>query len=552
LQIDDGGAGGKYRNPSVISRPGLYRDNSTVFRLQLIRKGISSRVNFVDKAESNATLCRVSGKPPDMQKFCLSLGVAALVSISSLSHAEQPVIDLPQIGNPADLAISPAEEIRIGRQVASELYYYNYVVEDPELTEYLASVGWRLAANGGESPPSFEFLLIADPRINAFALPGAYIGVNAGLLLAAASESELASVMAHEEAHVTQRHAARSANEGEVATIATWLAVLAAIIAGSANPNVVIGALSIGQGINYNRQVSYTRANEYEADRIGIRTLAASGFDPNAMAGFFAKLEQQTRLYGNQLPEILLTHPINTTRVAEAQERAAQYPHRDIVDSVDFSLMHARIRTFIADSANDSKGYFTREIEVGNDTPENRYGLALSLEQLEQHENAMAALAPLVKEYPKQVTINLLQAQILTGLGKTNEALDLYAKTLSVVPRYAPAIFAYSEALIAANKPDEARQLLLTHEQALGKRNDTYRLLSSAARASGRTAEAQYQQALYLSGRGDLVSALQQLNAGLRVASITAQDRARLSAKRQELLETIPRDELRKLQRQPG
>lgn len=487
-----------------------------------------------------------------MLKLRSFLGVAALTSLAFFAHAEQPVIDLPQIGNPADLALSPAEEARIGREVAGELYHYDYVIEDPEIEEYLASVGWKLAANGSESPPAFQFLLIADPRINAFAIPGAIIGINAGLLLSAGGESELASVMAHEEAHVTQRHAARSANEGQVETIATWLAVLAAIIAGSANPNVIIGALSLGQGINYNRQVSYTRANEFEADRIGIRTLAASGYDPNAMAGFFAKLEQQTRLYGNRLPEILLTHPVNSTRVAEAQERAAQYPKREVKDSPDFAYMRARVRVLLADTQNEVMGFFAGEINAGNDTPENRYGLAYALTTLGLNEQAQSTLAPLLAANPHQVNLNLLQAQILIGENKTAEGLAAYRKTLAMVPRYPPAIFALADALTNAGKADEARQVLLSHEQALGTRIDTYRLLAAAARAKGNTAEAQYQQAIYYNERGDLRSALQQLNAGLLVASISSQDRARLSAKRQELLQSVPHDELQKLQRGPG
>ncbi|GAC1633241.1 MAG: M48 family metallopeptidase [Nevskia sp.] len=487
-----------------------------------------------------------------MRKTCLSLGISALVLASSFADAEQPVIDLPQIGNPADVALSPAQEARIGKEVAGELYFYNYVIEDPEVEEYLATVGWRLAANGSTSPPPFTFFVIADPRINAFALPGAYIGVNAGLLLAATNESELASVMAHEEAHVTQRHAARGANDDQVATVATWLAVLAAIIAGSANPDVVIGALALGQGINYNRQVSYTRGNEFEADRIGIRTLAASGYDPNAMAGFFAKLEQQTRLYGNQLPEILLTHPVNTTRVAEAQERAAQYPKREVKDSLDFQFIRARVRVLLADSNNEVMGYFSGEINAGNDTPETRYGLALALSRLGQNAQAQSTLAPLLAANPKQVSLNLLEGEILTGQNKTEEALALYGKTLAMVPRFPPAIFAYADALINAGKPDEARQVLISHEQALGTRIDTYRLLAAAARARGNTAEAQYQQGLYYYSRGDIRGALQQINAGLRIASISPADRARLSAKRQELLDSIPREDLRKLQREPG
>lgn len=485
-----------------------------------------------------------------MRKTLFSLGVATLAFVTAASHAQQAPLDLPDLGNPADLAISPAQEEEISQQVAAELYYFNYVLEDVEIGEYLNALGWRLAAFGTEKPPEFRFFMIADPRINAFALPGGYIGMNAGLILAASNESEVASVMAHEQAHVTQRHAARGQDQGEVETIATWLAVLAAIIAGSANPNVVIGALSIGQGINYNRQVSYTRANEYEADRVGIRTLAAAGFDPNGMASFFAKLEQQTRLYGNRLPEILLTHPVNTTRIAEATARATQYQKREFKNSVDFELMRARIRVLMSESPSEVGAFFLGELNGGKLTPENHYGLAMALAAQSLYDEADKALAPLLEQNIKSASVPILKARILIGQERTGEGLALLKKTLDGLPRFPPAILAYAEALINAGEPAEARRVLLSHEQALGTRIETYRLLSAAAKAQGNVAEAQYQQGVYHYARGDVRSALQQLNAGLRVAGVSAADRARLSAKRQEILEQIPKDQLRRLQRE--
>jgi predicted Zn-dependent protease len=481
------------------------------------------------------------------------LAAAALSLATFFAQAEPPaVIDLPQLGNPADVALSPADEVLIGKQVVGELYHYDYILEDLELGEYLSGIGWRLAANGSDTPPPFNFYVIADPRINAFALPGAHIGFNAGTILSAQSESELASVLAHEEAHVTQRHAARGENDNTVANLATWAAVLAAIIAGSANPNLVIGALSLGQGINYNREVSYTRQNEFEADRIGIRTLYASGFDPNAMAGFFSRLEQQTRLYGSQLPEILQTHPVNTTRIAEASERAAQYPTRkEYKDSPEFVFMRARTRVLISDSPNGIMGFYAGET-AAHDTPENRYGYALTLERLGRYAEAEHVLEPMLDKFQKQPNVNLLQADVLIGLGRTAEGLAVYDRMLTLYPRYSPAILEYASALVDVGKPEEARSIILSHEQSFGPRIETFKILAQAARASGNTAEAQYQTAEYQYRRGELRSAIEALNAGLRIASITTQDRARLSAKRQELLSTIPREQLERLQRQPG
>jgi predicted Zn-dependent protease len=481
-----------------------------------------------------------------------ALVLAAAFALTTLPALSQKDIDLPQLGSPADLTLSPAEEAKLGGQVVAEMYQYDYIVDDPEITDYLSNIGWKLAAADSVNPvpPPFNFYLIADNRINAFALPGGYIGFNAGTIVAASNESELAGVLAHEESHVTQRHLARAAGDTQAADIATWIGVLAAIIAGSANPNVVLGAISLGQGINYQRQVSYTRGNESEADRFGIRKLAAAGYDPMGMASFFGKLAQQTRLYGNRLPEILLTHPADTTRIAEATERAAQYGPRKVKDSIEFSLMRARTRVLETDSPNEAQGFFAGELNAGKDTPENHYGYAYALANLDQNEQALAALQPLIDAYPKQPNIALLQAQILAQMGKTQEAMAVYARNLAAYPHYTPGVIKYSEALIVAGKPDQARQVLLGYNQTLGSHLDTYRLLASAARATGNTAEAQYQTANYLFERGDLRGAVEQLNVGLRVASISSDDRARLLARRKQLIDTIPKDELRALQRQ--
>lgn len=494
-----------------------------------------------------------------MLKHWLLVGAACtLVAAPGLAQvAQAPVqapseIDLPQLGSPSDLALSPAEEAKLGAEVVAEMYQYDYIVEDSEVTEYLSAVGWKLAAADASTPnpPKFNFYLIGDDRINAFALPGGYIGFNAGTVIAADNESELAGVLGHEESHVTQRHIARQAGDTKVADIATWLGVLAAIIAGSGNPNVILAALGLGQGINYQRQVSYTRGNELEADRFGIRKLAAAGYDPMGMATFFERLDQQTRLYGSRLPEILLTHPVNTTRIAEATERAAQYGPRKVKSSPEFLFMRARTRVLAADSANDAQGYFASEIAAGRDTPENRYGYAMALGELGRDDEGLKALKPTAEAYPRQANVTLLQANLLLGAGKTREAMDVFARNLNAYPRYAPAILEYAEALINTGSPEPARQILLTHDQALGTRIDTYRLLAAAARATGNIAEAQYQQAEYLSQRGDLRGAVEQLNAGLRVASINGDDRARLVARRQELLHAIPKEELARLRKE--
>lgn len=455
--------------------------------------------------------------------------------------APRAIIDLPQMGEPADLEISPAQETALGKQVVAELYAYNYILEDPELQEYIASIGWKLVSASTTKPPNISFFPIADARINAFALPGGYIGMNAGILLAASSESEVAGVMGHELAHVTQRHIARSQEGEQAATIATWAAVLAAILAGSGNPDVIIGALSLGQSITYQRQVNYTRAHELEADRLGIQTMAAAGFNPQGMSSFFSRMSQEARLYGNGLPEILRTHPLTTTRVAEAQARVAALPKSTYKDSTDFSIMQARTRVFAADNPSEAVEYFGSLMQ-GKPTVPVRYGYAFALSQRGQYQDALTALQPALVEMPRQVNLSLLKAKLESGLHQQDDALQTLNKTLLLYPRYAPAIFEYADALMNAGKPDEARQVLISHDQGLGTRLETYNLLSQAARDMGNSAEASYQMATFLFLRGDAGGALASLDAGLRLASISPQDRARLTAKRQEIRETLPKN----------
>ncbi|HVT36908.1 MAG TPA: M48 family metalloprotease, partial [Nevskiaceae bacterium] len=370
---------------------------------------------------------------------CTLLLIGTVLGADDAATPETPiaaphtVIDLPQMGEPADLAMSPAQERALGAQVVAELYANNYVLEDPEVEEYISNIGWKLVSASLTKPPHVAFYPIADERINAFALPGGYIGVNAGILLSAANESELAGVMGHELAHVTQRHIARSQEGETAASIATWAAVLAAILAGSGNPDVIIGALSLGQSVTYQRQVNYTRANEQEADRFGIQTMAAAGFDPQGMASFFTRLSQESRLYGNGLPEILRTHPLNTARVAEAQARIAALPKSNYKDSPDFAIIKARTRVLAADNASEAVEYFAniRETSVAA-----RYGYAFALSLRGQYDDAIAALQPALEQMPRQVNLNLLMSKLEGGLHQTEQQLATLDRTLRMYPGY--------------------------------------------------------------------------------------------------------------------
>ncbi len=473
-----------------------------------------------------------------MTAFPRTLAALLALAAAALHAQEQVNLDLPQIGEPADNGLSPREERELGAQIVSQFYAFNYVLEDPEITHYVSTLMQRIIS-GSETAAVVTIFAVKDDRINAFALPGGYIGINAGTLVAADTESELASVLSHELAHVTQRHIARSVNSSNVATIATWAAVIGAIIAGSADPDVVLAAVSAGQAANYQRQVNYTRSHELEADRLGIRTLAAAGFDPEGVASFFSRLEQQSRLYGNGIPEFLRTHPVNTTRLSEARARIAGLPKRKVSESADFPFIRARARALAADAPGDAVEYFSSQRPR---TAASQYGLALSYLRLGDFRRAETALATVLAEQPRQLQTLLLGAKIQIGLNQFPQGLAQYKKTLETYPRSAPAILEYAQALIDAGKPEDARKLLQSRDLAVAGKADAYRLLAQAARESNQMTEAQFQTANFLVERGDAGGALNALDTALRSASLSDAERARLKARRDEIRGQLPKD----------
>ena len=230
------------------------------------------------------------------------------------------VNNLPDMGSPADAVLSKTEEAKIGRAIMQQIRASGAFVEDPQVNEYINEIGHRLSAQANSGEYKFSFFVINDNSINAFALPGGYIGVHTGLLLATRNEDELAGVLAHEIAHVTQRHIARAVHAGQRQSILSTAIMLGAIIAGAAGAgsDAVQGAMAVAQGAQAQQQINFTRANEYEADRIGISALAQAGFNPHGMASFFEVISKKTALSASKIPEFLKTHPITSARISES------------------------------------------------------------------------------------------------------------------------------------------------------------------------------------------------------------------------------------------
>ena len=439
-----------------------------------------------------------------------SLLFAGLTSCASHALAQA----LPELGDAAGTAIAPQVERRIGESIVREIRYRDPAyLDDPEVNAYLDSLGRRLLSASSAAHQDFEFFAMRDPAINAFALPGGFIGVHTGLLSAAASESELASVLAHEIAHVTQRHIARLIGAQQQMQLPGMVALAAAILLGASRPDLAAGAAVAAQGGMIQQQLSYTRDFEREADRIGYRSLLDAGFDARAMPGFFEKMQRYGRLDDDgTVPSYLRTHPMTTERIADAQGRAASAPYRQHLDSLEFHLVRAKLRAEAGEprDAVSALAAAVRERRYANEMAA-RYGLVVARLRARQLPETRADLAALRATGAASPMIETLAARVQQFSGDDAGALATLAQALQRYPGRLPIVYAYAEALQQAGRQAEALAVLA---DPVRRHPEDARLRALQARAHAalgeRLLQHQAQAELYVL-RGSLPAAIEQL-----------------------------------------
>lgn len=344
--------------------------------------------------------------------FCLSIHLALAVELDK--------IILPDMGDSSGTLFTPAEEKEFGEAFFRSLHTEVSISQDSEVQGYIQTVGERLSSNSDEPSHAFHFFVVMANDVNAFAGPGGYIGVNSGLILTTEAESELASVLAHEIAHVTQRHLYRAFEAQKRLSIPTMAATLAAIALATQNAAAGQAALvAIGaSGIQF--QIDFTRENEQEADRVGLQTLVASQFDPRSMPTFFERLQQASRYYGQAVPEFLRTHPVTASRIADTRGRADNYPYKQYPDSLNYQLIKAKLKVLSSlNNLDETARYFQVRLHQG--TTEQRhvanYGLALvalfqeRFAEAEAILHALATDAPTVQHYMSALARTALKAK---------------------------------------------------------------------------------------------------------------------------------------------
>lgn len=469
----------------------------------------------------------------------LSAAFAVFVILgSTLSLSRAQDIPLPNMGDASGSVISPEQERRIGESLMRQFRQSLKIVSDPEIREYIQSLGYRLAGNTDGQLSDFTFFVVEDDAINAFAAPGGFIGVNTGLILATESENELASVLAHEIAHVTQHHLARAVAKAEKLNLPTTAALLAAILLGQANKQLGEAALAVTTAGSAQMTLDFTRTHEQEADRIGIQTLANAGFDPRGMPAFFERLQQATRYYGGQTLEFLSTHPVNVSRIADSRNRAAQYPYRQYSENFDYHLIRAKLRLLREKDPARSVQRFASALESGqyrNEAAE-RYGYALALLDAGDRKAARAEIQQLTAKNPEVAAYLIALGRIEMADNHPNRAIEIYQDALKLYPYNTPLTLYLAEALLQAGDPASAVTLLRNHLRRLGPQQaELFKKLAQMEGEAGLQIEAHQSLAEYYYLSGDTDGAIRQLKLALQRKNLDFYTASRIEAKLKQL-----------------
>jgi len=412
--------------------------------------------------------------------------LAGLLALSPL-HA-QP---LPELGDPAAEELSLATEKRIGQQIMHEIRMREpSYLNDPEIEGYLNQLGGRLAAASSDPGIGFHFFPIEDPSINAFAMPGGFIGVHTGLILAAQNESELAAVLAHEIAHVTQRHIARQIHREKQMSLPSMLAMALALLAARSNAQVATAAASAVQAGSIAMQLGYSRDFEREADRAGFEIMTKAGFDVRGISLFFERLQHATRFYENNAPVYLRSHPLTSERISDMQNREGRQRYRQVPDSADFHLVRAKLRAMRGHAAEAVKDF---QMLVGDrkypSPAAAHYGLALALARQRDWGAAERQFQAVRNLRYVSPMLERLQAEIRIGQGDVEGGLKHYREAIATYPLNMALIYAYGDALIAQRRFVDS--LALAENQLRNYSQDVrlYQLQSRSYAELGRRAQ---------------------------------------------------------------
>src|SRR3989338_5356717 len=473
-----------------------------------------------------------------MKRFLVGILLSALCFIYSPVYFAN---NLPNLGDPSESALSPQKEKQLGKYFMRSITSQLPLEHDPIINDYIQQLGYRLVTYSAEPSRLFHFFVIKDASINAITGPDAYIGVNTGLILTTQSESELASVLAHEIAHVTQGHVSRFYAEQKQLQLPALCAMIAAIAIGTRNPEAGMGAMSATTAGLYQHTLNFSRGFEQEADRVGMQILARAKFDQRSMPLFFEHLEQIGRLNSYNIPEFLQTHPLNESRLADAYNRSERYPHYKIKNSDDFQLIQAKIMASTTDNAPQLIEQFHAQMSKNPRDLKFHYAYILALLKANKNNQAKQQMRNLLKRDPNNLILNLTYAKILQTARDTSEAEKILAYLYQHNPDYYPVISQYADFLISHHHAKKA-SIILKKCYDSEKSNDDYLLLYSKALGESKQLTKAYQIRAEIYERYDNISgAIAQLKMALRYTKNNAFEQQIIQGKIDQLEVTIHR-----------
>jgi len=450
----------------------------------------------------------------------------------------QPVLanDLPSLGDSSSGIVSPEQEHQLGRAWLSLLRGQVPQLSDPLLKDYLERSVYRLAETSQLQDRRLEFVLLDSPQLNAFAAPGGIIGVNGGLFLHAQTEAEYASVLAHELAHLSQRHFARGLEAQKRMQLPLMAAMLAGVVAAAAGAgDAGIAAIISTQAAAIQSQRRFSRQNEQEADRIGIINLERAGYDPRAMPEMFGRLMRQYR-YDQKPPEFLLTHPVTESRIADTKNRAEQYPDTGVEDSLKYQLLRARMDLKFESTPGVSAKRFRAMLADDPNLDAARYGLALAQMKSGQLKEATLNLEPLLAKEPDDATYNLAQIELDITANRLAAARSRMQSLLNLYPGNYPVRQANIDLLIKENKLQDAEQELDALVDARPQDPDIWYQVAEIRGLTGNIIGLHQARAEYFALVGDYDQAIEQLDFAKR-RSNNFQSAARIDARQKQLIE---------------
>ncbi len=431
-------------------------------------------------------------------------------------------IELPDLGDSSGTLISPVQEKELGDAFFRSLHRQIKINQDNEIHDYIQSIGQKLVINSDSPSNPYHFFVVLDKQINAFAGPGGYIGINSGLLLLTDSESELASVMAHEIAHITQRHLYRAFEAANRLSIPTAAATLAAILIGTQSPAAAQAALIAIQAGSIQFQIDFTRDNEKEADRVGMKTLAKSSYNPRSMPTFFEKLQQSSRYYGQNIPEFLRTHPVSVSRISDTRGRSNKYPYKQYPDSQGYLLTKAKLRVITSSNQDETLKHFKAREHQGtrNQRAIVQYGIALIQIEKQNHIDAERIFQKLTKQYPDQPQYAYGLAYTALKSHAYKKALVLFKNALSRFPSNNSIKIEYISTLLKAKKPAQAKAILETLNYSFKKQPLYFELLAQSYADLNQDAESHRYLAEYYYAAGYTSFAILQIKLAKKAKGI--------------------------------